>query len=507
MPTYSTPGVYVTETALASLTTTTSGLSAASFFGEAARGPLGPVLVNDWASYKQLFGDIEDQYDLGYAVFHYFANGGRSCYVVRVVNASTTTAARAQTAYYPDGTGSASANLFVVTAISPGTWGNTVTFGIENGTVPASASELPTFNLVVYLSGGEVERWNDLSLDPNNSRYAATVVNNYSNFVRISSLATPTPDVDFEYSTATFALSGASVAPVVDADYVTALTYIDQVEGNLILNAVGSSSPTVIGALINKAATRGDSFVIVDPDAADQNLSDLQSTASNFSGLSNGGYAAQYVPMLKMIDPAKTGPGAIRDTYPGGAVAGLYVRSEVERTVAKAPAGFAADIRGALGTVLKLTDTQVGQLYDGSPQVNTFKVVPGAGVTVNGARTFQRRNPDKYVSVRRTLNYLKYSLKKQSEFALFEPNDERLWNQINVTVSNFLTQFWRSGGLKGARAADAFFVICDSTNNTPSTIDQGIVNIQVGVALTYPAEFVVITLSQWTGGSNTVETF
>ena len=44
-----------------------------------------------------------------------------------------------------------------------------------------------------------------------------------------------------------------------------------------------------------------------------------------------------------------------------------------------------------------------------------------------------------------------------------------------------------------------------STNNTAATIDQGIVNVTVGVALSYPAEFIVINLSQWTGGSNAVE--
>jgi phage tail sheath protein FI len=60
--------------------------------------------------------------------------------------------------------------------------------------------------------------------------------------------------------------------------------------------------------------------------------------------------------------------------------------------------------------------------------------------------------------------------------------------------------------LKGTNASQAFYIICDSTNNTPTSIQNGEVNIQVGVALQYPAEFIVINLSQWTGGSNTVST-
>ena len=61
----------------------------------------------------------------------------------------------------------------------------------------------------------------------------------------------------------------------------------------------------------------------------------------------------------------------------------------------------------------------------------------------------------------------------------------------------------QSGGLQGNTSTDAFYVICDATNNTASTIQQGIVNIEVGVALQDPAEFVVISVGLWAGGSST----
>jgi phage tail sheath protein FI len=114
-------------------------------------------------------------------------------------------------------------------------------------------------------------------------------------------------------------------------------------------------------------------------------------------------------------------------------------------------------------------------------------------------------NPDKFVAVRRTLNYLKSSLKEITAYAVFEPNDERLWNSITMNVSGFLGDFWRSGGLKGASAGEAYFVVCDSTNNTVTSIDNGEVHVDVGVAMQYPAEFIVINLSQWSGGSNAVD--
>jgi hypothetical protein len=256
---------------------------------------------------------------------------------------------------------------------------------------------------------------------------------------------------------------------------------------------------------VSYASTRGDSFVIIDPKLTDLTLAELQATAANFVGISNGGYAAHYAPALTMVDPGKSGPGAIRATYPGGAIAGLFVRTEVGQTVAKAPAGYAADIRGALGLTVALSDNQIGTLYDGTPQVNSFKVIPGAGINVYGARTLTSATPDKFVNVRRTLNYLKFNLKELSQFAVFQNNDPNLWNKLNMTLSSFLSDFWRAGGLRGERAADAFYVLCDASNNTSSTIDQGIVNVQVGVALQYPAEFIVINLSQWAGGANAVE--
>ena len=84
---------------------------------------------------------------------------------------------------------------------------------------------------------------------------------------------------------------------------------------------------------------------------------------------------------------------------------------------------------------------------------------------------------------------------------MFEPNDERLWSDISVKVSAILTNFWGTGGLKGRTTGEAFYVVCNSTNNTNLTVEDGQVNIEVGVALQTPAEFIVITISQFTGGS------
>jgi hypothetical protein len=96
---------------------------------------------------------------------------------------------------------------------------------------------------------------------------------------------------------------------------------------------------------------------------------------------------------------------------------------------------------------------------------------------------------------------LEKALVDLTNFAVFEPNDTVLYRRITATVTSFLTSFWAEGGLRGATPQQAFFVLCDTTNNKIGTVEAGQVNIQVGVALQRPAEFVVINIGQFDGGA------
>lgn len=100
--------------------------------------------------------------------------------------------------------------------------------------------------------------------------------------------------------------------------------------------------------------------------------------------------------------------------------------------------------------------------------------------------------------MRRSLNYLRKRIADLTQFAVFENNNDALWKQVRTVLGVFLNEYRNQGGLRGATPADAFFIKCDAENNTAQNIANGEVNIEVGVALEYPAEFVVITLSQKT---------
>lgn len=513
--TYSRFGVYTSEATLRSAppslpsTTTTVG----AFFGTSSRGPVTPTLVTSWPDFEKKFGAISSSHDLGYSVYHYFTNGGRVAYVTRVVGATGASSASTTSVGYIPTSNGASSSAFTLTARNPGSWGNSLTAVVSAGTVRATATVLPTFRLSILLNGTEVEAWTDLSLEPTNSRYVESVLDNFSSYVTVSNIATGlSANAGFSFTSpsggAVFS-SGADGSAVADSDYVTALGLLENVEGTLLINCVGRSSSTVVNAALSTASARGNSFVIIDPDptlvraddATRVDASGIVSKTVSYSAAPS--FGAAYYPMLKMVDPTRRGPAAIRDTYPGGAVAGAYVRTDTERGVHKTPAGYRIDVRGALGLCARANDGDVDSMYDAG--VNVMKSVAGAGVVILGGRTLERSRPDKFISIRRSLNYVKQGINDLARDALFEPNDSNLWASLSARVENFLSSFWGQGGLKGNTTGQAFYVVCNATNNPPEAQEDGVVNVEVGVALQYPAEFIVVTVSQWSGGSNTAE--
>ena len=501
MAQYTNPGIYVTESPFATSTTTGPTTTAAAFIGTAQRGPTTPKAIDSWNAYKSTFGDVSSSYELGFAVYHYFANGGRTAYVSRVIGASSAPATA--TVLGTQNAGS-SATSFVLGAANNGVWGNNLTATVSAGLITGST---PTFNLVIKDSNVEVERWSELSLSTDDSRFISAVLNNYSNYVKVTSITAFASAYTVTAGTYTFASGsdGASLASDSSAGtqtaYATALNGFDVVNGQLLFNLVGKTNATIINNAITYVEGRGNSFLIIDPSPTATAPDTISSTVAAYTTTS---YAAVYYPMLQMSNPAASGTAALRTTFPGGALAGLYTRVDTERGVAKAPAGYAYEIRNAFGLVTAFTEAQVGSLY--TQNINTFKTIPGAGIVVNGARTLKKTDITKYIPVRRSLNFIKANVDSLTQFAVFEPNGERLWAELTAKITNFLSSFWASGGLKGRSASEAYFITCDATNNTSNTIEQGEVHLEIGVSLQSPAEFIVINISQFIGGNNVRET-
>ncbi|MDV5146463.1 phage tail sheath subtilisin-like domain-containing protein [Streptomyces sp. SBC-4] len=186
-----------------------------------------------------------------------------------------------------------------------------------------------------------------------------------------------------------------------------------------------------------------------------------------------------------------------RTVPPCGHIAGVWARTDAERGVFKAPAN--QSLRGVLKIETLLTDDQHGELN--TTGVNCLRTFPDRGLLVWGARTRSTTRDWRYLNVRRLVSHLSDSIQQSTTWAVFEPNDERLWATLRHSVSSFLTDQWRQGALLGRTPDEAFYVICDETNNKPETVDDGKVICDIGVAPVRPAEFVHFTITQIAGQS------
>lgn len=507
-----TPGVYVQET-LSPLApvSSTAGASVAAFVGTAPRGQLAPVFCGSWGQFVTLFGGFGGTTQpLPYAVWSYFANGGRGCYISRAANANAVTATVSLLDIDSDPVAS-----LKVDAISPGTWGNGLSVGVKtlsNGRC----------DLIVRLGGSAeanvVERFADVSMDPVDNRYVVSIVNSTvsgSGYVRVTNLKLAISG--WTYDSGDDALAEiANVALTTGTegtgtpDKAAAIRLLDQIEDNLVVNLPGETTASVVNDAIAWAEDRGTAFLVVDgPQAAagstpSQVASGYLAMVSGGSAVSVTSYAAIYGPWLAMVDPASSVPGAMRMIAPGGAVLGQYARVEANRGIAKAPAGTETRLSAVLDLEARFSAANLDALGDAA--INPIRLVTGAGFCIMGARTLRDGYPDRYVSIRRTLGMLRKDLTSITRFAIFEPNDATLWGLLTSTVTKYLNSLMQNGTLKGNTENAAFYVKCDGENNPPSQVAVGRVNLTVGVALRGPAEFIVITIGQYDGGSDVTVT-
>ena len=99
----------------------------------------------------------------------------------------------------------------------------------------------------------------------------------------------------------------------------------------------------------------------------------------------------------------------------------------------------------------------------------------------------------------RYLAWLEQEIDRGTQFAVFEPNGEQLWNNVRRTIEDFLLTEFQRGGLVGSKPEQAYFVRCDRTTMTQTDLDNGRLICLVGVAPLRPAEFVMFRIGQWTG--------
>jgi phage tail sheath protein FI len=221
----------------------------------------------------------------------------------------------------------------------------------------------------------------------------------------------------------------------------------------------------------------------------------------NFRGRFDSKYAALYHPWVEIFDPserpAQGAPPRRLLLPPSGFVTGIYARSDIERGVHKAPANEV--VRGLTRFEANINKARQDVL---NPEgINALRFFDGRGNRVWGARTISSDPEWKYVNVRRLFIYIENSIDKGTQWAVFEPNNSRLWANIRETVEDFLLVLWRDGALLGDKPEEAYFVRCDRTTMTQNDLDNGRLICLIGVAPVKPAEFVIFRIGQWTADS------
>jgi phage tail sheath protein FI len=219
----------------------------------------------------------------------------------------------------------------------------------------------------------------------------------------------------------------------------------------------------------------------------------------NFRGQFDSKYAAIYYPWIRIFDPnerfTQGAPPKQLLLPPSGFVTGIYARNDITRGVHKAPANEI--VRGL--TRFEVNINKPRQEVINPEGINALRFFEGRGHRVWGARTMSSDPEWKYVNVRRLFIFIEHSIDKGTQWAVFEPNNRRLWNNIRRTVEDFLLVLWRDGALMGEKPEEAYFVRCDRTTMTQNDLDNGRMICLIGLAPVKPAEFVIFRIGQWTG--------
>ncbi len=184
---------------------------------------------------------------------------------------------------------------------------------------------------------------------------------------------------------------------------------------------------------------------------------------------------------------------------PSAAVAGAIARQDRLKGVHYAPANIG--LFNTIGPALPITNDLNGRLNvdpTGGKSINVIRNFTGKGTLIWGARTLAgNSNDNRYLNVRRFLNFAEESIEKAVGAFVFAPNDANTWVRVRSMIENFLANQWRAGALVGPKPEQAFQVqVGLNQTMTADDILNGLMIVRVGLAISRPAEFIVLQFEQ-----------
>ncbi len=248
-------------------------------------------------------------------------------------------------------------------------------------------------------------------------------------------------------------------------------------------------------ALTSKVMTyvqnRADMLFIMDcPQKDNASVMSYNEAINYFMTLAASSYTVGYYPWVS-LDGSNFIP-------PSGLIAAQYGVTDSNVGVHQAAAGVQHGVlTSAVGVQAIVSQNFQNSVVNDSKKLklNVIRPVTGYGICLWGARTLDT-GEFMHLNVRRLFVFAEKSIKESLKWVVFEPNSQKLWGIVERGITAFLLKLWKQGALVGAKAEEAFYVKINKENNPASERDQGFLNIEIGIAPTHPAEFVIIKLVQ-----------
>ncbi len=337
------------------------------------------------------------------------------------------------------------------------------------------------------------------------SKYAETVINEASRYIRIA-LNSTQRNQDIQVATALFQYLGGGVDGVNGAQDSVIIQDLDlyanaeEIDVNIFIDS--AKSETVKQYMVSLCETRLDAIAVIDVLREDvlnnsgQEVTDLlawQGVGGEFNISSS--YAAIYANWLEVFDKWNN---VFRWIPSSGHAAGIFARTDDVTDPWFAPAGFQ---RGTLSNVRRLawnpTQGERDFLYKNG--LNPIVSFAGQGKVVFGQKTKLHKNSAfNRINVRRLFIILEKAISTAVKNFLFEPNDEI----TRLLLLNLIDPFLRD--VRARRGIFDFLIVCDGTNNTPERVDRNELWCDIYIKPTRAAEFIVLNfIATKTGASFT----
>jgi uncharacterized protein len=468
-------GVQVEEASGANQIIARLGTSRTAFVGRTLRGPVNrPIFITSFTQFQHVFGGLWQPSPLGYAVEHFFDNGGREALIVRVVNG-----ARSATL-----TLNAGAVPLRLRAVRPGTR-EFLRASVDYDNVPAD--QTTEFNLTVQRVRApgtaqveDQEIFHRLSLVPTADHYLPRAIVDSELIQLAGELPAQRPDRTLDAASGLASgyvnsnSDGDDGAPLTDYDLIgrpsdrTGLFALGQADYFNFLCIPPLSRDQDVGPSALLVAARyckeRRSLLIVDPPSHWHTADDALQGMRDWNFFNEN--ALMYFPRVLAHDKLR---GHFESFAPGGAVAGMLARCDEGSPVWAPAKSDEAILRpGYRPTCLVPEDRRMKLATLG---VNTLQSVRSAARIGTGARTLAAGtagNADwQYLASRRFALFIVNSIERGTRWVTAAQPHVDVSDIAASQVRAFFEALHDAQAFGTRRMQDSFFVICDQRVKSP----------------------------------------